>query len=53
MHLAIFSIILLEVSDGPNECDQAALGIAASLYLLHVDAVKEKCPVLGPDIPMV
>lgn len=26
MHLAIFSIILLEVSDGPNECDQAALG---------------------------
>lgn len=36
----------MEMTDGPNECDQAALGSIALLYLLHVvyvDAVKEEC----------
>lgn len=39
----------MEVTDGPNECDQAALGSPHHLFFLHVyvDAVREECPVFG------
>lgn len=49
MHLAIFILICMEVTDGPNECDQAALGSSYHFicYMWYVDAVREECPVLG------
>lgn len=40
----------MEVTDGPNDCDQAALGSPQHFFFLHVvyvDAVREACPVFG------
>lgn len=44
------AVYCMEVTDGSNECDQAALGsphLFICLQVVYVDAVKEKCPVLG------
>lgn len=43
----------MEVTEGPNECDQAALGSPHHFFLVtcgdvvYVDAVREACPVFG------